>query len=91
MNVFSKSGSLGVSPDIVNLDTSQLTPVNHTRSLRCLRPISDSPLPHLVRPRCKEAAKIQHLPHRNDDLGQCRLRTELFAFLLRLGLSLETC
>ena len=64
--------------------------MDHPGSLRRLCPIPNSPLPHLIRPCCKEAAEIKHLPHGRDYLGQRRLRTELFTFLLCVRLSLKT-
>lgn len=65
--------------------------MNHPSSLRRLCPISDSPLPHFIRPGREEAAEIKHLPHGGNDLGERGLCTELFTLLLRVRLSLETC
>ena len=65
--------------------------MNDPSSLRCLCPISDGPLPHLICPRSEKAAEIKHLPHCRDDLGQRGLRTELITFLRCLRLSLKTC
>ena len=64
--------------------------MNDPGSLRRLCPISNSPLPHLICPRSEEAAKIKHLSHSRDNLGQRRLRTKLFAFLRCFRLSLES-
>lgn len=80
-----------VSKPISSLGPSQLTSMNHPSSLRRLCPISDSPLPHLIRSCREEAAKVKHLPHGRDDLGQRGFCTELFTFLLCLCFSLETC
>lgn len=65
--------------------------MNDPSSLRRLCPISNRPLPHLIRPRREKAAKIKHLPHGRNDLGQRGFCAELFTFLFRFCLSLETC
>ena len=91
MNVFSKSANLSVSETISSPESSDFTPMDYSSSLRCLCSISNSPLPHLIRPRRKEATEIKHLPHGRNNLGQGGLCTELFTFLLCLRLSLETC
>ena len=65
--------------------------MNDPSSLRRLCPVSNSPLPHLICPRREEAAKIKHLPHGRDNLGQGRFCPKLFTFLRCFRLSLETC
>lgn len=65
--------------------------MNDPSSLRRLCPVPNGPLPHLICPRCKEAAKIEHFPHGCNNFGQCGFCTQLFAFLRCLLLSLETC
>jgi hypothetical protein len=67
----------------------ELTSMNHTRRLRSLRSLPNSPLPHLIRPRRKETPQLQTLPHRRNDLGQRGLRTQLLALLLGLLLVFE--
>ena len=64
--------------------------MNHPSSLRGLRPVSDSPLPHFICACRKKTAEIQHLPHSRDNLGQRGFGPELFTFLLRFRLGLET-
>ena len=91
MKVFSKSASSIFSYARLSPGTCQLTPMYDPCSLRRLCPISDSPLPHLVCSRREEAAQIKHLPHGRNNLWQRGFSTELFAFLLCLRLSLETC
>ena len=65
--------------------------MNDPRSLRRLRSIPDSPLPHLICPGREEAAEIKHLPHGCNNLGQSRFRTKLFTFLRCFRFGLETC
>lgn len=55
--------------------------MNHPRSLWRLRPLPDTPLPHLIRPRRKKADKSQRAPHRDDNLPDGTLDTKLLALL----------
>lgn len=61
--------------------------MNNPRRLRRLRPLPNTPLPHLVRARREEAREPQRSPHRNDDLADGALDAELFAFLGDFGIA----
>lgn len=74
-----------------NLDERLLkVAVNDSRGLRCLGAIPECPLSHLVCARCEEAAEVETLTHRCDDLGKRRLGAELLALFLYFGVVLES-
>ena len=61
----------------------------HARRLRCLSPLPNGPLPHLIRAGGEETAQLQRLPHGQDDLGQRALRAQRLQLLLFLARFLE--
>ncbi len=63
--------------------------MNDTGSLRRLGAVTNGPLPDLIGAGCEEAAQVHDLPHAGDDLGKCRVDSNLLELFLHFGLGLE--
>lgn len=54
--------------------------MNNPCRLRRLRPLPDTPLPHLIRTGGEETRETQRGSHNDDDLADCALDAEFLAF-----------
>ena len=63
--------------------------MNYPRRRRRLGPLSDRPLPHLIRACGEKTTQVQCLPHGGDDLGKGRFGTEGFALFFCFGVAFK--